>query len=308
MRKITEGQRMFYSVMGIFAAYALVFLVFEDYDRNSFSPFVEESDWRLLYFSLVVLAGLGVLLYRYARRMDKRIEGERQQQQTVLRRELTQNIAHELKTPVASIMGFSETILDNPDLPPDMLRDFIQRTHDQAVRLSELLQNISALNKMEYAPTQFEMARVNVSRLVAEVALERRYAIEKQGMTLRNCLPENVVALGNRALLYSVLRNLIDNAIKYAGTGTTVEVSAERDDNMWRVTVSDNGKGVPQHNLPRLFERFYTVDKGRSRSLGGSGLGLSIVKNAVLLHGGEVTAGNSPEGGLAVTFTLRRYK
>ncbi len=308
MRKITEGQRMFYSVMGIFAAYALVFLVFEDYDRNRFSPFVEESDWRLLYFSLVVMAGLGVLLYRHARRMDKRIEGERQQQQTVLRRELTQNIAHELKTPVASIMGFSETILDNPDLPPDMLRDFIQRTHDQAVRLSELLQNISALNKMEYAPTQFEMARVNVSRLVAEVALERRYAIEKQGMTLRNCLPENVVALGNRALLYSVLRNLIDNAIKYAGTGTTVEVSAERDDNMWRVTVSDNGKGVPQHNLPRLFERFYTVDNGRSRSLGGSGLGLSIVKNAVLLHGGEVTAGKSPEGGLAVTFTLRRYK
>lgn len=299
---------MFYSVMGIFAAYALVFLVFEDYDRNRFSPFVEDSDWHLLYFSLAVMAGLGVLLYRYARRMDKRIEVERQQQQSVLRRELTQNIAHELKTPVASIMGFSETILDNPDLQPEMLRDFIQRTHDQAVRLSELLQNLSALNKMENAPTQFEMTRVNVSRLVAEIAGERRYALEKHNMLLHNCLPEKVLVLGNRALLYSVFRNLIDNAVKYAGAGTTVEVSAERDGNLWRVTVSDNGKGVREHDLPRLFERFYTVDKGRSRSLGGSGLGLSIVKNAVAMHGGTVSACNGPEGGLAVTLTLRRHK
>lgn len=299
---------MFYSVMGIFAAYALVFLVFEDYDRNRFSPFIEDSDWHLLFFSMVVMAGLGVLLFRYARRMDKRIEVERQQQQTVLRRELTQNIAHELKTPVASIMGFSETILDNPDLQPEMLRDFIQRTHDQAVRLSELLQNLSALNKMEYAPTQFEMTRVNVSRLVAEIAGERRYALEKHNMLLHNCLPEKVLVLGNRALLYSVFRNLIDNAVKYAGAGTTVEVSAERDGNLWRVTVSDNGKGVREHDLPRLFERFYTVDKGRSRSLGGTGLGLSIVKNAVAMHGGTVIACNGAEGGLAVTLTLRRYK
>ena len=306
MKKLSEGRKMFASVMVVFAVYALIFILFEDYDRTHLEPFEEVSDWHLLLFSLVVMAGLAFLLHRYAQRMDERISREQAAKENQMRRELTQNIAHELKTPVASILGYTDTILDDPQMPSETQRQFIQRTNAQAKRLTALLQDISTLNRMDYAAHQLTMERTNVSEIVGDILQEIAIPLEKRHMRLNNCLPQNIIIKGNPSLIYSVFRNLIDNAINYAGDGTAIYISAEQTDDVWTFHFSDNGVGIPPEHLPRIFERFYRIDKSRSRSMGGTGLGLAIVKNAVLLHGGTITAHLDKNGGLIFEFTLKK--
>ena len=125
-------------------------------------------------------------------------------------------------------------------------------------------------------------------------------------MAFDNRLPATLVVQGNPSMIYSIFRNLTDNAISYAGEGTTITLTAREDMDRWHFTFSDNGVGVPYEHLGRLFERFYRVDKGRSRKLGGTGLGLAIVKNAVILHGGTISAANNIEGGLRFEFTIKK--
>ena len=299
---------MWMSVMVIFAVYAVIFILFEDYDRKMLAPFDEVSDWHLLLFSLVVMVGLALLLHRYARHMDERISREQAEKENRMRRELTQNISHELKTPVASILGYTDTILDNPQMDDQTKQQFIERTHAQAQRLTALLQDISTLNRMDYAADVLSMERVDVSQIVADIAEETTLAFQQKGMTLRNCLPHGIIIQGNPSLVYSIFRNLTDNALCYAGEGTTVEIAADEQPDCWHFTFQDNGTGIAPEHLPRIFERFYRIDKGRSRSLGGTGLGLAIVKNAVLLHGGTITARNIATGGLHFEFTLKRIR
>ena len=299
---------MFVSVMVVFAVYALIFILFEDYDRKFLQPFDEVSDWHLLLFSFVVMAGLAFLLHRYARRMDERISREQAAKENQMRRELTQNIAHELKTPVASILGYTDTILDDPDMSSETQRQFIERTNVQAHRLTALLQDISTLNRMDYAANQLTMERIDVSAIVSDIVQETAFALEKRHMTLNNCLPQDIVIKGNSSLIYSIFRNLVDNAINYAGDGTSIDISAVQEDKYWTFRFSDNGVGIASEHLPRIFERFYRIDKSRSRSIGGTGLGLAIVKNAVLLHGGTITARLLETGGLEFEFTLLNYR
>ena len=306
MKKLSEGTKMWMSVMVIFAIYAVVFILFEDYDRVFIEPFEETSDWHLLLFSFVVMIGLALLLHRYARSMDERISHEQAEKEHQMRRELTQNIAHELKTPVASILGYTETILDTPDMSEETRQQFITRTHAQANRLAALLQDVSMLNRMDYAADLLTKERVDVSQLFADIVQETAIAFEKHRMTLNNSLPQDIVIQGVPSLIYSIFRNLMDNAVNYAGEGTVVQISAEPTDDSWVFRFSDNGVGIAPEHLPRLFERFYRIDKGRSRSLGGTGLGLAIVKNAVLLHGGAITVSPADKGGLAFEFTLRK--
>ena len=305
MKKLTEGRKMWGSVMAVFLIYAVIFILFEDYDKNYLQPFEEASDWHLLVFSIAVMLLLGVLLFRYARRMDERISREQAAKENEMRRQLTQNIAHELKTPVASILGYTDTILENPDMADQTKQQFIVRTNAQAKRLTALLQDISTLNRMDYAQDMLTMERVNVSELVADIVQETALTIESKRMQIHNCLPEDICIHANWSLIYSIFRNLIDNAINYAGEGTTIEIAARQEGNYWVFSFSDNGAGVPEEHLPRIFERFYRVDKGRSRNMGGTGLGLAIVKNAVLLHGGEISV-HSSESGLRFEFTLRK--
>ena len=306
MNKLSEGKKMWLSVMAIFLLYAIVFIVFEDYDRKFIIPFNEVSDWHLLLFSLVVMAGLAFLLYRYAKRMDERISQEQAEKENRMRRELTQNIAHELKTPVASILGYTETILDNPTISDETRQQFIVRTHAQAQWLTALLQDISTLNKMDYAPDMLKTERVDISVLFADIADETSIALAKRQMTLRNYLPQGIVVRGNASLLYSIFRNLMENAINYAGQGTAIEVAAAELLDYWQFTFKDNGIGIPTPHLTRIFERFYRIDKGRSRDMGGTGLGLSIVKNAVQWHGGNITVSSPDDKGLIFQFTIKK--
>lgn len=297
---------MWLSVMTIFIAYAAIFILFEDYDRKFIMPFNEVSDWHLLLFSLVVMGGLGFMLYRYAKRMDERISREQAEKENRMRRELTQNIAHELKTPVASILGYTDTILDSADMPEETRLRFIERTNAQARRLTALLQDISTLNRMDYAKDLITMERVDVAVLFADIVQETAIAMQDRQMSMRNYLPQSIIIHGNYSLLYSIFRNLVDNAISYAGQGTTVEVWAEQQPDCWRFTFKDNGIGIPAEHLPRIFERFYRIDKGRSREMGGTGLGLAIVKNAILQHGGSITATIPDAGGLEFRFTIAK--
>ena len=251
MKQLSEGRKMFISVMVVFALYALIIIVFEDYDHKFLKPLPygrepleEVFDWHLLLFSLVVMVGLAFLLHRYARRMDERISHEQAAKENQLRRELTQNISHELKTPVASILGYTDTILDDLQMDSSTQRQFIQRTNAQARRLTSLLQDISTLNRMDYAAQQITMERTDVSETVCDIVQETAIALEKRSMTLNNCLPKGIIIQGNPSLIYSIFRNLIDNAINYAGEGAIIDISAEPADDYWSFRFSDNGVGT----------------------------------------------------------------
>lgn len=235
----------------------------------------------------------------------KRLQSTRQEQDK-LKRQLTQNIAHELKTPVASIQGYLETILDNPHINEETKKQFLKHSYAQSQRLTSLLQDISTLNRMDDAPEIKENVEVNISEMVEDIRKETALQLEKHHMSFIINLPENIIVHGNKSLLYSVFRNLTDNAITYAGYGTTITLDAVENNKDWSFAFYDNGIGVANEHLSRIFERFYRVDKGRSRKLGGTGLGLAIVKNAVMIHGGTIRAKNLPTGGLRFDFNIKK--
>lgn len=163
------------------------------------------------------------------------------------------------------------------------------------------------LTRMDEAPEMVEKETVNLSRIVENILNEVALGLEKKQIRVINLLPKNLILSGNSSLLYSIFRNLTDNAIAYAGTGVQITINCFREDEkFYYFSFADTGVGVPEEHLNRLFERFYRVDKGRSRKLGGTGLGLAIVKNSVLFHGGTIFAKNAPTGGLEFVFTLQK--
>ena len=230
-----------------------------------------------------------------------------EEEQVRLKRQLTQNIAHELKTPVSSIQGYLETIVNNPTLPREKINAFLERSYAQSNRLAHLLRDISVLTRMEEAPNMIETEPVNLTTMMRNILNEVTLELEEKQITAHNMLPEGLTVQGNSSLLYSIFRNLTDNAIAYAGTHISITIRCFREDErFYYFSFSDTGVGVDPEHLSRLFERFYRVDKGRSRKLGGTGLGLAIVKNAVILHGGTIFAKNTPGGGLEFIFTLSK--
>lgn len=233
-----------------------------------------------------------------------------QQEQDVLKRQLTQNVAHELKTPVASIQGYLETILENPGIDDAMRHQFLERCFAQGKRLTALLADMSTLSRLDDGAAMMTFEDIDVAEIITTVEKESQFALEQKGMSMRCRMPAHIILRGNQGLIYSIFRNLTDNAIAYAGKGTRITLTclppSAEEPRLFRFTFSDNGVGVPPEHLPRLFERFYRVDKGRSRKMGGTGLGLAIVKNAVRVHGGTIVASNDAGGGLRFDFTLRK--
>ena len=233
----------------------------------------------------------------------------KQEEQARMKQQITQNIAHELKTPVSSIQGYLETILNNQNISPEIMHTFMERSYAQSNRLTILLRDISVLTRMDEAPHLVEIETVDLSKIIENMLNEVALGLEEKQIKVVNKLPFNLILTGNNSLIYSIFRNLMDNAIAYAGTNITVTINCFREDEkFYYFSFSDTGVGVPEEHLNRLFERFYRVDKGRSRKLGGTGLGLAIVKNAVLFHGGTIFAKNNPHGGLEFVFTLQKNK
>lgn len=228
-----------------------------------------------------------------------------EEDKTRLKRQLTQNVAHELKTPVSSIQGYLETIVSNPDIDKETKDQFIQRCYAQSRRLSSLLADISTLNKLDDAPQEYEFQPVNIPDLLQSIQRDVSMQMEAKHVTFRALVDPEVAVDGNPSLLYSIFRNLTDNSIAYGGEGVTitVQVLSESAD-FYTFRFSDNGPGVASEHIPHLFERFYRIDKGRSRKMGGTGLGLAIVKNSVLLHHGNISVRLGIAGGLEFVFTL----
>ena len=232
-----------------------------------------------------------------------------EEEQIRLKRQLTQNIAHELKTPVSSIQGYLETIVNNENISREKMQTFLERCYAQSNRLSRLLRDISVLTRMDEAANMIDMEKIDISLLVGNIVNEVSLELEEKHITVVNSLKPKIQLRGNYSLLYSIFRNLMDNAIAYAGTDIRINISCFREDeNFYYFSFADTGVGVSPEHLNRLFERFYRVDKGRSRKLGGTGLGLAIVKNSVIIHGGTISAKNNQGGGLEFVFTLAKEK
>ncbi len=231
----------------------------------------------------------------------------RQEEESRMKRQLTQNVSHELKTPVSSIQGYLETILSNPDLSPDKRQFFLERCYSQSTRLTGLLRDISVLNRLDEASKMFDLTEVNITKLIAEIQKECSQDMEEKHITSEIILPGDPTVVGNNSLLYSIFRNLYDNAIAYAGENIKISVNCYKEDpKYYYFSFSDNGVGIPEEHINRIFERFYRVDKGRSRKIGGTGLGLSIVKNGVNFHKGQISAKSSPGKGVTFFFTLKK--
>lgn len=231
----------------------------------------------------------------------------RQEEESRMKRQLTQNVSHELKTPVSSIQGYLETILSNPELAPDKRQFFLERCYSQSTRLTGLLRDISVLNRLDEASEMFDLTEVNITRLISEIEKECSKEMEEKRITSEIILPGNPTVTGNNSLLYSIFRNLYDNAIAYAGEDVRITLNCYKEDpKYYYFSFSDNGVGIPEEHINRIFERFYRVDKGRSRKIGGTGLGLSIVKNGVNFHKGQISAKSSPGKGVTFFFTLKK--
>ena len=233
-----------------------------------------------------------------------------------IKRQLTQNAAHELKTPAASIHWYLESILDNPEMQEDKKKHFLERCYVQSERMSKLLLDMSALTKLDEWDDNKTMTRqvfqpVDVLQVIQSVLDDTSLQLQEKGITPSLQVPQHMEVLGDQSLIYSIFRNLVDNAIAYAIGASHLEIVCceieTEGRHFFEFQVRDDGPGVEEKHLEHLFERFYRIDKGRSRKLGGTGLGLAIVKNAVAVHGGSTTALATPGGGLTIRFTLSRF-
>ena len=225
----------------------------------------------------------------------------------LLKQQLTSNIAHELKTPLASIKGYLETILNNKNLPEEKRAYFTERAFAQSERLNDLLNDISLLNNIEDAGDLFEFKTIKLRPLIRDVIENLESRLVEKNILVQLGVDNKVIVYGNDSLLSSIFQNFIENTINYAGPDVTIRIRQYlEDEKFYYFSYSDTGKGIPEEHLGRIFERFYRIDEGRARISGGTGLGLSIVKNAVQLHKGEISVRNRSEGGLEFLFSLAK--
>ncbi|MFI3292026.1 MAG: HAMP domain-containing sensor histidine kinase [Rikenellaceae bacterium] len=234
---------------------------------------------------------------------------EREEQEKIrIKRQLTNNINHELKTPICSILGYLDMIINNPHLTQDQIITFVGKSYDQAERLRQLMSDLATITRIDEASEMIECESVNITRLVEDIIDDVCPQAVAQSVDVVSSLPDDVVIEGNSSLLYSIFRNLIDNAIAYSG-GRRVWIELMNEDaEGYEFVVRDNGIGIEAKHLDYIFERFYRVDKGRSRKVGGTGLGLSIVKNGVVFHGGVISARIAQRGGAEFYFSMKKNR
>ena len=269
-----------------------------------------EADWSFLIVMISITLSMSVIAYFTTRKLGKDIERvncfEAEQEKNRLKRQLTNNINHELKTPVASIQVCLETLLSGISLSEEKRQELIERCYSNNERLRRLLADVSLITRMEDGSAFIGKEEVVINDILCEIAHELEIMPDEERMTLHTNFSERVMIGGNLSLIGSIFRNLTENAIAYSeGKNIYISLMANNDKEC-HIRFEDDGCGVENKQLSRLFERFYRVDKGRSRQKGGTGLGLAIVKHAVQFHGGTITASNRPNGGLRFDFTLKK--
>lgn len=275
--------------------------------------------WSLLLLLILLLLSLVFnhfrqrKLIRQLRQLAQSLEDSKaqiiQQQQLnrQLKQEMTSNISHELKTPVSSLRGYLEILLSDKPLDDDKRQYFLQRCFSQTLRLSDLINDVSLINKLEEAAELFAKQEVSVTDIADEAITELEEACDKSHITVANNLPRPMCIVGNHSLLYCIFRNLLENVVMYAGSNISAVMECyKEDEKRYYLHFYDTGAGIDNKYLPRIFDRFLRIDEGRSRRTGGTGLGLSIVKHAVQFHGGEIYARNRQQGGLEFFFSLNK--
>jgi two-component system, OmpR family, phosphate regulon sensor histidine kinase PhoR len=222
-----------------------------------------------------------------------------------MRTEFVSNVTHELRTPLTAIRGFAETLLEGALDDPDAAHHFVEIIKRESDHLGHLIEDLLDLSRIESGKLKVRKEPVDLATLAAETVGRLAEKAQGLGVQLNLAFPEGLpVISGDPARLAQVLINLVDNGLKYTPAGGSVTVSAEEAGPFLKVTVRDTGVGIPKADLPRIFERFYRVDKARSRATGGTGLGLSIVKHIVDAHGGSISCVSDVGQGAVFTFTL----
>ena len=220
------------------------------------------------------------------------------------RNQFVSNASHELKTPLASMKIMLETMIYQPEMPAEMRQEFMGDMNHEIDRLTGIITDLLTLTRMDNRSDALNLEDLDLSAMTAETVRLLTPAAEKRSQRLEVNAPAGLGMRGDRTKLNQVLYNLIDNAMKYTQDGGTIRVSLERDGGnlVWRVR--DNGVGIPKEDQEHIFDRFYRVDKARSRETGGTGLGLSIVRQMVTLHGGQISVESEPGRGSCFTVTL----
>lgn len=289
------------------------------YNQNLISMLSTNKNF--LWISILLLLTLAII-FKYltskaANAINKKLK-QSKDDQTRLKQQLTQNIAHEIRTPVSSIQGFLDILVENQDLSAEQKTDFLRRAHLQSQRLSNLVRDISLLTQLENAesknttskakkqvtPSTNDESNCCLNEIFAKVIEEFQEKINANHANVINEISKNITISGNYSLIYSIFRNLLENSLCYAGNNTSIKASAKQNAKNVSIVFEDNGQGVEKQHLDYLFERFYRVDKGRSRKMGGTGLGLAIVKHAVQYHKGQIHAQTHQPTGLEFHFTL----
>ena len=283
-RSVTVEGEYFYSATWIPAQELLVRSALP-YDEHL--PQTLKPDYTFLLYALALMLLLLAVLYGFSRKVAQIVAKAQDRESLALQKEMTQNISHELKTPVAGIRGYLETLHLHPDMPVQTQRQFIGRSLALSRRLAGLVEDLGTLDGAE---RELQHEKLDVADIIRQVLEDTEEDFSRNGMTVETDIPERIPLQGDGKLLYSLFRNLADNTLRYASAGSRLQVKAWADGARWQFSVSDDGPGVLEESLPHLYERFYRTDKGRSRELGGTGLGLSIVYEAVRLHGGEIWA------------------
>lgn len=229
---------------------------------------------------------------------EKRVE--------TIKRDFVANVSHELRTPLASIKGYSETLLDGGMDDRDTLAEFLRVIDRHATRMSRLIDDLLVLSRLESHQMTIVASPIDLGELVSSTVKGFDKQARDKGISLSVIVPDELPnALGDRDRLEQVMVNLLDNAIKYTPSGGSVSVSACVEAGNVRVDVGDTGIGIPAADISRIFERFYRVDKARSRELGGTGLGLAIVKHIIQGHNGRLNVESRPGKGSVFSFSIK---
>lgn len=249
---------------------------------------------------------LGTALNMMAEKLSNDIEKLKKLER--VRSEFLGNVSHELRTPIFSIQGFLETLLDGAVDDPSVNRDFLEKAHRHAERLNVLLSDLIEISRIESGEMKMSFRYFSINSLTHKVADEMRPEAKKKNITM-DVLSEmhgNDDAYGDKDRIHQVLVNLVDNAIKYTDQEGSIRIQTKALQAVCEVTVEDTGCGIPAEHVPRVFERFYRVDRDRSREVGGTGLGLAIAKHIVEAHGGTIRAESKVGEGSRFVFTLKR--
>lgn len=264
-----------------------------------------KRDYTFLYYTLGILILIALVFYfRY-----QLISNERDKQR--IKHQLTENVAHELKTPAATIEGYLETLISNPSLPKATQSEFIERCYAQSRRMSSLLQDMSMLSRLnaddsKKEPFIYQNAEIDISKIIYQIVDELKNQFDERRINIQIDIPSQLPFKGDPSLIYSLFANIFNNTLSYATNATYFNISEQTNNDTYVFTLSDNGPGVPIQHQMLIFERFYRIDKGRSRRLGGTGLGLAIVKNIALKYGGSVESSTTYGGGLTLKVSLKK--